>query len=285
MEKGGVPVVALGSSSSTLAAPKPFVKWVGGKRQILDDIRRHVPKVFERYYEPFLGGGAVFFDLRPAQAFLMDSNERLIRAYRGVREDVDAVIRLLKSFYALHSKDFFLEMRARKDLDGATPAELAAWFIYLNRTGYNGLYRVNSRNIFNVPFGAYKNPTICDETNLRACAATLRGAKLQCCGFEAVLKRARKGDFVYFDPPYVPLTATSNFTDYTREGFGDADQVRLRDVASELKSKGVFVLLSNSSSRRVRDLYKGFDQIRVSARRSVNSRPEGRGPVQELLIK
>ena len=267
--------------------PKPFVKWVGGKRQILPDIRRHIPKFSGRYHEPFLGGGAVFFDTRPTYAFLTDSNERLIRAYRGVQQDVDGVIKLLKSHQASHSKDFFLLTREKPDLDSGTAVEVAAWFIYLNRTGYNGLYRVNSRNIFNVPFGTYQNPNICDEENLKACSEALRGAEIDFRGFESVADRAREGDFVYFDPPYAPLNSTSNFTDYTSKGFGEAEQQQLRDVALHLKKKGVFVLLSNSSAPLVRALYKrpAFKLIPVSARRSVNSNPDGRGLVQELLIK
>lgn len=282
-------VTASASPVVPVEAPfaKPFVKWAGGKRQILDEIRRHMPKSYGRYHEPFVGGGAVFFGLhapgRPA--FLMDSNERLIRAYRGIQQDVESVIRLLGEYRAEHSKSFFLQVRGRKDVDSGTAAEVAAWLIYLNRTGYNGLYRVNSRNVFNVPFGSYVRPNICDADNLRACSRALRAAELEPGDFAAVLERARKGDFVYFDPPYVPLTATSKFTDYTSDGFGEAEQLRLRDVALELKQRGVFVLLSNSSAPLVQSLYRDFEKIRVRARRSVNSDPAGRGEIQELLLR
>lgn len=264
---------------------KPFVKWVGGKRQILDELRREAPERFSRYHEPFLGGGALFFDLRPKRAFLTDSNERLIRTYRGVQNQVEEVIGLLQEHQVRHNRRYFLTMRARLDVDGQSDAEVAAWFIYLNRTGYNGLYRVNSRNVFNVPPGSYKRPKICDAHNLRACARALRGVRLAVSGFEQVVRRAKPGDFVYFDPPYVPLTRTSSFTDYTSKGFGEAEQTKLRDVARALRDKGVHVLLSNSSAPLVHELYSDFRRIEVSARRAVNSQGRGRGPVQELLLK
>lgn len=264
---------------------KPFVKWVGGKRQLLAAIAEYAPRNGSAstgtYHEPFVGGGAVFFHLKPKRAVLTDSNERLIRTYRGIKNDVEGVIKLLKSYP--HEKRFYLEMRAQ-DIDVETDTEVAAWFIYLNRTGYNGLYRVNSRNIFNVPFGDYKKPTICDPETLRACARALRGAKLEVRDFSRVLERAKAGDFVYFDPPYIPLTATSSFTDYTSEGFSDKEQVRLRDVALELRKRGVRVLLSNSSAERVYDLYSRFKCVEVDARRSVNCKPDGRGRIAELLI-
>ncbi len=265
---------------------KPFVKWVGGKRQLLPSILKYVPPALADravYHEPFVGGGAVFFHRQPRRAILTDSNERLIRTYRGIKQDVEGVIRLLRSYP--HDKRFYLELRARV-IDGASDVEIAAWFIYLNRTGYNGLYRVNSKNGFNVPFGDYKNPTICDPENLRACSRALKGARIEKRDFEKVLERAKPGDFVYFDPPYIPLTATSKFTDYTSEGFSDADQVRLRDVALELKRRRVSVLLSNSSAPRVYDLYQDrFECVEVDARRSVNCKPNGRGRIPELLIR
>lgn len=263
---------------------KPFVKWVGGKRQLIASIAKYVPKLGPgaTYHEPFIGGGAVFFHLQPKKAVLTDSNERLIRTYRGIKDDVEGVIELLASYP--HDKRFYLEMRSH-DIDTEDDVAIAAWFVYLNRTGYNGLYRVNSKNGFNVPFGDYKNPTICDPDNLRACARALRGAKIEKRDFAAVAKRAKRGDFVYFDPPYIPLTATSRFTDYTSEGFSDAEQIRLRDVALELKKRGVRVLLSNSSAPRVYDLYeRHFACIEVDARRSVNCKPNGRGRIPELLI-
>jgi DNA adenine methylase len=269
------------------AKPKPFVKWVGGKRQLLASIEKHLKlEPGAAYHEPFIGGGAVFFHLQPKRATITDSNERLIRTYKGIKKNVEGVITRLRAYAAKHEKRFYLSMRAR-DIDATDDdVEIAAWFVYLNRTGYNGLYRVNSNNGFNVPFGDYKNPTICDAENLRACSRALKGARIEKRDFGAVLGRAKPGDFVYLDPPYIPLTATSRFTDYTSEGFSDAEQVRLRDIALELKRSGVTVLLSNSSAPRVYDLYeKHFECVEVDARRSVNCKPNGRGRIPELLIR
>lgn len=257
------------------------MKWVGGKRQLLAAISRHVPKRIGVYHEPFLGGGAVFFHLRPHRAVLSDSNERLIRTYLGVRGDVSGVVARLGSYR--YERSFFMEMRNR-EIDGETDAELAAWFIYLNRTGFNGLYRVNSANRFNVPFGRYVNPIICAEENLRACSKLLAQADLHVSNFERVLDRAEAGDFVYFDPPYVPLSATSSFTSYTSDGFDLDCQERLRDVAATLKRRRVRVLLSNSAAPAVRRLYAGFRMEEVDAARNVNSRGDGRGKLAELLI-
>jgi DNA adenine methylase len=264
-------------------AGRPFLKWAGGKRQLLPHLLRHAPRRFGRYLEPFVGGGALYFALRPQQATLADVNERLIRTYRGVAGSVNEVMRLLKGYP--YEPGFFYRMRAA-EIDAGTDAEVAAWFIYLNRTGYNGLYRVNWKNRFNVPFGRYANPTVCDEPTLRACAAVLAGTDILRADFEAVAVGAKRGDFVYFDPPYAPLSATSSFTSYTSHGFGEKEQVRLRDVALGLKKRGVHVLLSNSSAPFVRELYaEGFDVFEVPATRMVNSKGTGRGAIAELVIR
>jgi DNA adenine methylase len=264
-------------------APRPFIKWVGGKRQLLPELLRHAPVKFSRYFEPFLGGGALFFRLMPAKAILADANERLIRAYRGVRNSVDEVVGLLKSYP--HDARFFYTLRS-SEIDSASDAEVAAWFIYLNKTGFNGLYRVNRKNGFNVTFGRYTAPAICDEPTLRGCSAALAKAELMVADFEQVVAGARQGDFVYFDPPYVPLSVTSSFASYTSRGFGPEDQMRLRDVARDLRNRGVHILLSNSSSPFVQDLYKeGFEKFRVAATRLVNSNALRRGAIAELVIK
>ena len=261
----------------------PFIKWVGGKRSLLEQLRPHLPPTYGRLFEPVVGGGALFFDQRPKRATLGDNNARLIATYRGLRDATDEVIRLLKSYR--YDRDDFLAMRARA-IDAESDPAIAAWFIYLNKTGYNGLYRVNSRNGFNVPFGSYKNPAICDEPTLRACAAALRRTDLVAGDFELVTRKARKGDLVYFDPPYVPLSATSSFTGYTADGFDSHDQLRLRDAARALAARGVHVLLSNSSAPAVVNLYREeFDIVQLRARRSINSNIEGRSAIVELLMK
>jgi len=267
---------------------RPFLKWVGGKRGLIPTLKANAPGEFHRYHEPFVGGGALFFHLAhqktlPRGAVLSDNNERLIRAYQGVRDAVEDVIGHLKGYP--HEKDFYLRMR-QTPIDKSSHAEVAAWLIYVNRTGYNGLYRVNQRNQFNVPFGSYENPTICDAENLRACARALAGVELRCEPFDLVAERADRGDFVYFDPPYVPLSATSSFTSYTAGGFGVSHQKKLADVARSLKRRGVHVLISNSSAPLVRELYDdGFATVEVKAARSVNSKADGRGKVVELLMR
>jgi DNA adenine methylase len=268
---------------------RPFVKWAGGKRQLLPELLRYVPPHFERYLEPFVGGGALFFELAPRlasarepRALLADVNERLIRTYQGVRDSVQDVIALLRDY--LHEEQFYYRMRERS-IDAQSDAEVAAWLIYLNKIGFNGLYRVNRQNRFNVPFGRHKNPTICDEQTLRACSRALARVELQVAGFEQTAERAQAGDLVYFDPPYVPLSVTS-FTRYTSDGFDTDAQVRLRDVALRLKQRGVHVLLSNSSASSVRELYsRDFEIVEVSATRNVNSKASGRGAVTELVIR
>jgi DNA adenine methylase len=262
-------------------AARPFLKWVGGKRQLLGAIARHVPPAYGTYHEPFLGGGAVFFHENPERAVLSDSNVRLIRTYLGVKTDVEGVIDRLQAYR--YERAFYLRARERS-IDDESDVDLAAWFIFLNRTGFNGLYRVNSKNRFNVPFGRHVNPVICDAENLRACAKVLAGADLRVDDFEGVIGRAAGSDFVYFDPPYVPLSATSSFTSYTSDGFGKGQQERLRDVVTQLKRSGVRVLLSNSAAPLVRELYREFRVEEVDANRMVNSRADRRHKITELLV-
>ncbi len=265
---------------------KPFLKWAGGKRQLLDSLLAHTPprEKIGTYFEPFIGGAALFFAVRPKKAVLGDVNLRLVRTYRGIQSDVEAVIAALERHKKRHGSDYFYKLR-EKNVNRASDAELAAWFIYLNKTGFNGLYRVNSKDRFNVPFGRYAKPNICDEENLRACSAALAGVAIVHGDFAQVVQGASRGDFAYFDPPYVPLSRTSDFTGYTSAGFGPDDQRRLRDTARALKARGVRVLLSNSSAAGVRELYgEGFTVAEVSALRSVNSKASGRGAVAELVI-
>ena len=261
------------------------MKWAGGKRQLLPEIGKHVSADFAgRYFEPFLGGGAVFFDLMATMAprsYLGDVNAELIETYRAVRDNVDGVIAALRSHARQHSEEHYYAVRAQAV---RAPTSVAARMIYLNRTCFNGLYRVNKAGGFNVPIGRYENPTICDEDNLRACARVLRFAELLCADFASVLAVARAGDLVYLDPPYVPVSDTGNFTAFTAGGFGAADQERLVGVARRLKETGVTVLLSNADLPAVRALYAGFEMRAVSARRNINSKGGKRGAVGELLI-
>ncbi len=268
---------------------RPFLKWAGGKRQLLPTLLEHCPRERLRrgatYFEPFVGGGALFFALRPKRAVLTDVNQRLIRTYRGVQSAVDDVVERLAHHQKHHCEKFFYEMRGREIDAQPDDADVAAWFIYLNKAGYNGLYRVNRANRFNVPLGRYERPNICDEETLRACSTALQRADIRSADFTEVTKRARRGDFVYFDPPYVPLSATSSFTSYTAHGFSNVDQTNLRDVARALSKRGVDVLLSNSSARAVAELYEpDFKCTRVGATRSVNSDASARGTVAEFLI-
>jgi DNA adenine methylase len=260
---------------------RPFLKWVGGKRQLLPELLERVPEKFETYYEPFVGGGALFFALSPKRAILSDMNERLIRTYLGVRNHRQDVVRLLKG-YSYSEATYYAERAVA--IDKESNARLAAWFIFINKTGYNGLYRVNSKNLVNVPFGRHANPNICDEPTIISCSAALRRARIVHKDFETVLRSAKRGDFVYLDPPYEPISATSHFTSYTAGGFGWKEQVRLHHVVQQLKSRGVQLLVSNSDSPQLRELYADFSIDAVSARRSVNSNRSSRGAVGEILI-
>ncbi len=268
---------------------RPFLKWAGGKRQLLDALleqaRSAVP--FGRYHEPFVGGGALFFELSrrgmlKKHAYLSDNNRNLIDAYLGVRNSVEELIELLSEHKRLHSEDYYYRMRASVP---DREVERAARIIYLNKTCFNGLFRENSKGIFNVPFGRYANPLICDEANLRACSIALQRAKVEARPFETVLGHSLAGDFVYFDPPYHPVSKTASFTAYDKGGFGEDKQRELAEVFRKLDKKGVKVLLSNSMTDFVKDLYKGFEVDTVLAKRSVNSRADGRGRVQEALVR
>lgn len=262
-------------------AAKPFVKWVGGKRQLLTEIFDAMPTSWESYYEPFVGGGAVFWNIaRPGPTFLSDANQELITTYEVVKDSVETLIALLRR--CSYDSKFFYEMRAREPED---EIETAVRLIYLNRTCFNGLYRVNASNRFNVPFGRYTNPVICDADNLRACSRALAKTNIRCCGYQETLDKMKPGDFVYCDPPYAVVSKTANFTSYTKDGFSGVDQDSLAAHARVLKLRGVHVLLSNADTPRVRELYHDFTLIPVQARRAVNSKASGRGKVGELLIK
>ncbi len=261
--------------------PRPFVKWAGGKRQLIPVLMQRVPSFSGRYFEPFLGGGALFFFMKPEKAYLSDTNAELIHCYNIVRDDPDALIAELGTLK--YTTDDYYRIR---DKNPATlsPVNRAARTIYLNRTGFNGLYRVNSKGKFNVPMGRYVNPKICDEKNIRACSAVLRFAEVDTASFDTVVGRAGKGDFVYFDPPYIPLSRTANFTSYQQGGFSMEDQARLAEVFEALTRKGVYAMLSNSDVKWMHDTYKGYPIQRVSATRAVNRNANDRGPVFEVVV-
>jgi DNA adenine methylase len=267
--------------------PRPFLKWAGGKTQLLQQYQPLFPSQFDNYYEPFLGGGAVFFylfqeHLSGFKAVLSDVNEELINMYRCVQTDVDALIKELESHQAKHDSEYYYQIRAQKNRKSV---KKAARIIYLNKTCFNGLYRENSKGQFNVPIGRYKNPTICNAELLRADSLALQGVKLEVRDFYNVLDDAKTDqDFVYFDPPYYPLSNTSQFTSYSRYNFNEEDQFRLRDVFAELASRGVKVMLSNSDCPFIRELYEEFPIHEFSAARSINSKGTHRGKISELVV-
>ena len=268
---------------------KPFVKWVGGKRRVIPELLFSLPTNFDHYYEPFVGGGALFFHLRSLNLLqdnkitLSDVNLRLIRTYKAIRDDVNGVITRLKHHAKYHCRDYFYAVRDAEVDTYKNDADVAAWFIYLNKTAFNGLYRVNKKNRFNAPMGKYKNPTICDEVNLRNCNDALQTVELLHQSFTDI-DNAQSRDLVYFDPPYVPVSATASFTSYTNEGFGITEQTKLRDMAMILRNRGVHVMLSNSDHEVVRDLYAEFDIRGIQVGRAINSKATARGKVGEVII-
>ncbi len=262
---------------------RPFLKWAGGKRRLLAQYRPYFPEAFARYHEPFVGSAAVFFDLAPEQATLADSNGALIDCYTIVRDHVEPLIRRLDDLQTNHDRRQYYEFRDRYNSEGLDPVERAALFIYLNHTCYNGLYRVNSRGHFNVPAGRYVRPRISDPDGLRAASRALSGARLMKRRFDACIADVERGDFVYVDPPYDALHASS-FTSYTAEGFGEAEQRELAAVVDRLNAAGCRVMLSNSDTPLVRELYGAYRIVPIRAARAINSAPGGRGPVGEVLV-
>lgn len=266
----------------------PFVKWAGGKGRLLSQLRPLLPRGVEhmRHVEPFVGGGALFFARRPGRALLTDINPSLVGAYEAIRDDVTQVIASLQRLAARHSKAAYYEVRDRYNRSARTPtARHAAMFIYLNKTCFNGLHRVNRKGEFNVPVGSYKNPRILNEEALRAASAALRGARLKCTSFETLLADAKPGDFVYFDPPYAPVSETASFTSYARNGFSRDDQRRLRDVYAALDRRGCKLMLSNSDVPFIRDLYREFEIDTVAAPRAINCNAAKRGKVSEVVVR
>ncbi|MFP4333057.1 MAG: DNA adenine methylase [Campylobacterales bacterium] len=272
---------------------QPFVKWVGGKRGLLPDILKKLPKNFNNYFEPFVGGGALFFELfsqgklKNKKAYLFDKNSELISAYEVVRDEPDALIELLQEFKQKHSKDFYYEVREKdrdKNFSSLDALYRAARFIYLNKTCFNGMYRVNKKGFYNVPIGSYKNPNICEREVLLNASYALQNAVIKSCSYDKVLSFAQKGDLVYFDPPYYPLSETSSFTSYNEFDFLEKEQIELYETFKKLATSGVSVLLSNSDSGFINDLYREFEINHIMANRFINSKSCGRGKIREILV-
>jgi DNA adenine methylase len=261
----------------------PFVKWAGGKRSIIEELAVNVPSQFNDYYEAFIGGGALFYHLqdRINTAYLSDINFELVITYNVIKNNVEELITLLKAHQEKHSEEYYYKVRSQNFLQD--PIKIAARFLYLNKTCYNGLYRVNRKGEFNTPMGSYKNPDVVQEKNLKLCQTALQIANINYWQFDQITPK--EGDFVYFDPPYHPISDTS-FTSYTKLDFAEPDQVRLRDFALALHKRGVKVMLSNSNAKLIRTLYKDKPFIirSVHAPRNINCKPSERNNVEELLI-
>ena len=273
-----------GGSSEQVVA-KPFVKWAGGKRTLAPEITEHLPKEFNDYWEPFVGGGAVFFHLKAqgriqGRALLSDINEDLISSYMAIKSESSAVIRGLQESQRKHKKEgkeYYEYVRNQNPKRFKKNSRIASRFIYLNKTCYNGLYRVNSSGKFNVPMGSYVNPNICDKDNIVIASKALKNVSIKCHGFEE--SKPKKGDLIYCDPPY-----DETFTGYTDNGFWQEEQRRLRDKCIEWRETGAYVVVSNNDTQLIRDLYKDFVFVEVKAARYINCQGDGRGKVAELVI-
>lgn len=266
--------------------PHPFLKWAGGKRQLISQMDQYFPRNFKKYIEPFIGGGAIFFYLLPEEAILIDINKDLINTYNVVKNNVSELIQSLKKHK--NEKEYYYQIRNidrnTEEFNEWTNIEKASRIIYMNRCCFNGLYRVNSKGQFNVPFGKYKNPKFCDKENLLAVNKALKNVELVHGSFEKCLDFAEKDDFIYFDPPYVPISKSANFTSYTKDNFGKEDQIRLYEVFKELDERGCKVMLSNSYSDLIADLYSNYQIKELRAKRAINSDASKRGAIKELLI-
>jgi len=265
---------------------RPFLKWAGGKRQLLEHIRPLIPASYDRLIEPFMGGAAVFFDQQPETGWLNDINAELVNCYQIVRDEVEALIEDLGRHH--YERGYFEEIRALDrqpgGLSSLSALTRASRFIYLNKSSFNGLYRVNSKGFYNVPFGRFKNPSIVNAVLLRACSAALQGCRVSNLDWQEVLQAAVPGDFVYLDPPYLPLSPTSNFTHYADNGFGLADQQQLAGAVADLARRGIGFVASNSWHPDILKLYQDFTITQVSASRAINARASGRKPIAEALI-
>lgn len=265
---------------------KPFLKWVGGKRQILKDLRRLLPSDFEQrtYREPFLGGGSLFFALQPSKAILSDANNHLIMAYKYVRDCPDLIYRYLLGHKRKDCEEYYYKVRTlyNKELNGGSVAQ-AARFIYMNKMCYNGVFRVNSTGLFNVPYGRYESVSIPSLKHIKSVSSVLKSKEIFVASFEEALEKAEKGDFIYLDPPYPPLNGTSCFNYYTRDKFTKKDQDKLASIVRELDAAGCFLMISNGKSEEILNLYKGFNVCTLSVTRFITCK-KTRDKVEELVI-
>ncbi len=269
---------------------KPFVKWAGGKRQIIDKLKKYLPEDFDTYYEPFVGGGALLFELSPQKAVINDSNEELMNVYKVLcnEEKFKKMCHTLNHYETSHSEEFYYEIRNKdrnkKSFNRLADYTRAARTIYLNKACFNGLYRVNSKNEFNVPFGKKKKLNTYEGSNLITVSnyLTMNDVKILCCDFEEAVKDAKKGDFIYFDPPYD--SDTSTFNSYTETGFDKDEQRRLAKVYKELDQRGCYVMLSNHNTKLINELYKDYNIHVIEAKRNINSDGKKRGKVEEVII-
>ena len=267
-----------------------FVKWAGGKSQLINQLKPLFPKKFDRYFEPFVGSGAVFFyisqNYKIKYAMLSDVNEELIDAYQVIKDDVNALIKILRKHVNKHTvtpKPYYYRIRS-KEIDLMSATERAARLIYLNKTCYNGLYRVNAKGKFNVPLGKLNGSAVLQQDKLSKCAELLQKTILKRMSFENVLRYAHSGDFVYFDPPYYPETSGGNFTSYQKDKFLEQEHEKLFKIFKKLDDKGCLCMLSNSSTKFIKDLYKNYNRNIVKARRMINCNGNGRGKTEELVI-
>ena len=267
--------------------PKPFIKWAGGKTQLLPEILSRLPKSYNNYFEPFLGGGAVFFALNPKKAFLSDLSKDLITTYTVIKNDYEALANELSNYE--YNEEFYYKLRAqdrdKENYEKLSNLKVAARFIYLNKTCFNGLYRVNSKGEFNVPFGKYKNPSLFKIENLKACSNALESTELNTASYLETLKQIKKDDLVYLDPPYSPLNKTSSFTSYTKDGFNNDKQKELRDFCIEVDKIGAKFILSNSYNTLILELYKDFKIETIKAKRAINSKANKRNSINEVIVR
>jgi DNA adenine methylase len=272
---------------------KPFIKWAGGKRGLLKELLNRVPNNFNNYFEPFVGGGALFFEMKKQrlldgkQIYLSDKNKELINAYKVIRDNPQKLINELLMFEKEHSKDFYYyvrELDRNPDFERFRDEYKAARFIYLNKTCFNGLYRVNQKGFFNVPMGKYKNPQIYSEELIFSVHEALQNTNILCCCYTKILEFIKKEDFVYFDPPYHPINKTSNFTSYDKDDFLEKDQKELAIVFKRISQMGCFALESNSDTDFIKELYREFFIDFIKADRYINCKGSNRGKIQEVLI-